>query len=246
MNTYRQMSAFYDYLQRASLPQAAQLLYHTLMLVNNICGWEREFKRTNQSLAGLMRMNEKTLIQARLDLKNAGLIDFKAAKKKGEVTTYSIIRLYENEIMGVNKTVQNTPNSTVELTPQHTPQSTGQSTDINIYKDKDITTTATIYARASTLYQQEFGLITGTIAQKLNDDVDCFGINWVENAIKVSSMRGRRTYVYLKSVLDGWRSDGYTPDSEPWEKGDGSNGKPISKATAKVRNQAANYSEYDR
>lgn len=94
MNYIRQLNAFFDYLQRNSLSQSEQLLYHTLLMVNNSCGWIENFGRTNQSLAGIMGVSINTLLKARNQLQQKGLISFKKGKKS-EVTRYSIRQLYQ-------------------------------------------------------------------------------------------------------------------------------------------------------
>ena len=69
----------------------AQLLFHTLLMINNRCFWDEWFFRTNNSLCGLMNIGEKALINARNELKQYELIDFVTSKKRGQSTKYSIL-----------------------------------------------------------------------------------------------------------------------------------------------------------
>lgn len=69
----------------------AQLLFHTLLMINNRCFWDEWFFRTNNSLCGLMNIGEKALINARNELKQYELIDFVTSKKRGQSTRYSIL-----------------------------------------------------------------------------------------------------------------------------------------------------------
>lgn len=98
MNYIKQLNAYYDWLQSNSLSSSAQLLYHTLLMVNNRCGWTEQFQRTNQSLCGVMGIDEKTLIKARNMLKQSNLIEFIPSKKKGEPTKYQILKLYGENV----------------------------------------------------------------------------------------------------------------------------------------------------
>jgi hypothetical protein len=111
-------------------------------MINNKCGWVDWFQRTNQSLSGLLGINEKTLISARNTLKQLGLIDFVAGTKRTSSTRYQIIKLYvegeENTSrenlqppqLGVNFTPNVTPQYTSNITPKTTPQPT------DLYKHK--------------------------------------------------------------------------------------------------------------
>lgn len=85
------LNQFYELLQQDRLTPNAQLLYYTLLQIDNKCGWAQWFKRTNVSLCGLMGMGEKALMTARNELKQRGLIDFVTSKKRGESTKYSIL-----------------------------------------------------------------------------------------------------------------------------------------------------------
>ena len=100
MNYIEQLNYFYDLLQGNRLSNNAQLLYHTLLMINNKCSWIEWFQRTNISLCSLTGMGEKALINARNELKQINLIDFITSKKRGECTKYKICT--------VQKQVQNT------------------------------------------------------------------------------------------------------------------------------------------
>lgn len=93
MNYIKQLNALYDWLQSNRLSSSAQLLYHTLLMINNKCGWTEWFERTNQAICGLIGIDEKTLIRARNELKQKGLIDFVSGRKKGDITKYRIINI---------------------------------------------------------------------------------------------------------------------------------------------------------
>lgn len=85
------LNGFYEFLQADRLTPNAQLLYYTLLQIDNKCGWAPWFKRTNVSLCGLMGVGEKALMTARNELKQRGLIDFITSKKRGDSTRYSVL-----------------------------------------------------------------------------------------------------------------------------------------------------------
>ncbi len=93
MNYIEQLNHFYDLLQCNYISNNAQLLYHTLLMINNKCSWIEWFQRTNISLCGLLGISENTLKKARNELKQYNLIDFQQATKKGQITKYKIIKV---------------------------------------------------------------------------------------------------------------------------------------------------------
>lgn len=99
----------------------AQLLFHTLLMINNRCVWEQWFSRTNVSLSERMGISEKAFIRARNELKQLGLIDFISSKKRGTCTKYCILYNTNDSIKEVQKKYKG---STKEV----------QKADINRYK----------------------------------------------------------------------------------------------------------------
>lgn len=85
------LNSFYDLIQCNQVSANAQLLYYTLLQINNKCSWMDWFQRTNVSLCGIMNMGEKAMMNARNELKQLGLIAFETSKKRGECTKYSIL-----------------------------------------------------------------------------------------------------------------------------------------------------------
>ncbi|MEA4963986.1 helix-turn-helix domain-containing protein [Lutispora sp.] len=122
---YKHMHALYDWLQKNCLGKSAQLLYYTLMLINNKCGWSEWFQRTNRSICGLIGFDEKTLQSARNELKQKGLIDFNPGKKKGDVTKYKILPLYTGIIPAYS------PVQTPAESPAYSPVETPDINNIN-------------------------------------------------------------------------------------------------------------------
>lgn len=87
------LNRFYDLLQRSQVSNNAQLLYYTLLQIDNKCSWSDWFSRTNISLCGMMGISENAMKRSRAELKQMGLIDFKPSKRRGESTQYHICDL---------------------------------------------------------------------------------------------------------------------------------------------------------
>lgn len=85
------LNGFHDLLMRSQVSKNGQLLYHTLLMINNKSSWSDWFQRTNVSLYAMMGMSEKGLIEARKELKELGIIDYIPSRKKGQVTKYSVL-----------------------------------------------------------------------------------------------------------------------------------------------------------
>lgn len=120
--TYLDMlNEFYDFCECNTVSANAQLVFHTLLAINNKCVWEEWFSRTNVSLSGRMGISEKAFIRARNELKQLGLIDFVSSKKRGTCTKYCI--LY-NTKEGTKEVQKKYKGSTKEV----------QKADINRYK----------------------------------------------------------------------------------------------------------------
>lgn len=67
-----------------------QLLYHTLLMINNACFWTEWFYRTDEQLTGVLKIGISAMKTARNGLKQKGAIDFKSSKIRGTCTQYRI------------------------------------------------------------------------------------------------------------------------------------------------------------
>lgn len=132
MNYLELLNAFYERVQCSQVSNNGQLLYHTLLMINNKSSWSDWFSRTNVSISSMMHISEKAFINARSELKQLGLIDFVPSKKRGECTKYRI--LYPTKYSTKEGTNASTKGGTKEV--QTTVQSAVQSAGINKLKQK--------------------------------------------------------------------------------------------------------------
>ena len=54
-----------------------------------------------------------------------------------------------------------------------------------------------------------YGTLNKTLLDKLLVDVKIYSIEWVIKAIEIGNKRGKRTYSYLKGILENWKTEGY-------------------------------------
>jgi len=82
--------------------------------------------------------------------------------------------------------------------------SNGTDTDT----DTELTTTTAPAQNVFTVYQNEIGVITSHIAEKLKADIDDFTESWVIDAIKVASAKQARNLPYVEAILKRWKTEG--------------------------------------
>lgn len=131
------LNGFHDLLMRSQVSKNGQLLYHTLLMINNKSSWSDWFQRTNVSLYAMMGMSEKGLIEARKELKELGIIDYIPSRKKGQVTKYSVLHC---KIYGSKYSLNDSENDSLSDS-QNAVETTGETTDIKRLKTKTKTKT---------------------------------------------------------------------------------------------------------
>lgn len=131
------LNGFHDLLMRSQVSKNGQLLYHTLLMINNKSSWSDWFQRTNVSLYSMMGMSEKGLIEARKELKELGIIDYIPSKKKGQVTKYSLLHC---KIYGSKYSLNDSENDSLNDS-QKSVEMTAKTTDNKRLKTKTKTKT---------------------------------------------------------------------------------------------------------
>lgn len=53
-----------------------------------------------------------------------------------------------------------------------------------------------------------YGTLNKTLLDKLLADVEIYSIEWVTKAIEIGNQRSKRTYSYLKGILENWKTEG--------------------------------------
>jgi len=84
--------------------------------------------------------------------------------------------------------------------------------EINTKKiNKEVVEDATTSAdqEVFTLYQDNIHPITPLEAEKLADDIERYGNEWVIEAIKRSVLRNKRTLGYIEAILHNWETNGF-------------------------------------
>jgi len=90
------------------------------------------------------------------------------------------------------------------------------SNDSLVDKDKDIDKDIDIdldkekngYGHISTLFEREIAALTPQTFNIINEWIDSYSINWIEDAIKVAVENNARKPSYVTAVLENWKRDG--------------------------------------
>ena len=53
-----------------------------------------------------------------------------------------------------------------------------------------------------------YGTLNKTLLDKLLADVEIYSLEWLIKAIEIGNSRGKRTYSYLKGILENWKTEG--------------------------------------
>lgn len=77
--------------RRYRLSAASQALYYELVAIANEEGWPDTFKCSNGELCNNLSMTDKTLISARQELIQSGLVTYKSNKNKRAFSEYSLL-----------------------------------------------------------------------------------------------------------------------------------------------------------
>lgn len=97
MNYLLEIQAFERKMRRVPLSRDAQLLWYKLMQFANLLWWPETFNVDNKRLMEMSRIGSKhTLIDARNELVEAGLISFTPGKK-GTPSSYQLISVADQE-----------------------------------------------------------------------------------------------------------------------------------------------------
>jgi len=78
--------------RRYHLSAATQALYHELVAICNEEGWVDTFECSNDELCSSLKITEKSLIDYRVNLIQAGLVYYKSGKSKKSIGVYSFIK----------------------------------------------------------------------------------------------------------------------------------------------------------
>lgn len=82
------------------------MMYFHLLDVSNRLGWKNPFKQSNQRIASVLGVTEKTIQTARKHLEEALLIQYKHGDGRKYVSTYTLLRITESDQENTSEKVE--------------------------------------------------------------------------------------------------------------------------------------------
>ena len=232
-----------------NLSATAQALYLRLILIDNGLGWPERFYASNSRLMTEAGINsEKTLITARNQLIQMGLVEYRKGTAKGKASTYKLKIIPTTGVTTVGTTVASAGVSTVGTTVASAGVSTVGTTVASAgvsgaymtdqYRQEKTRQEKTIAAAATRAREGDSALaevvrvfegnihpLGGDIeSDTLIDLVDDYSAPWVIAAVKEAVIYNARSMGYMKAVLERWKRDGFkTPRKGVKQHGAGRN-----------------------
>ncbi|MBD8013859.1 DnaD domain protein [Planococcus wigleyi] len=195
MNYIKLLNSFYDRLETNPLSTSAIALWHALVHVNNKAGWCKEFSVAISVLRVKSGLSEKSVTNARNELKQKGYLDFRS-RKGNQSALYQLIDLsvtvtYKLADSTSDKGSDNASGNGSALLNEKKPNEMKQD-------DKEPAP-----LNAFQFFEQEgFGTLSSFIADQLGDLIDSYGEEKLLAAMKETVLNGARNLKYVKAVLN--------------------------------------------
>ena len=125
-------------------------------------------------------------------------------------------------------TSEDMPND-VRVTSDGHPQDTRRKSSVNVAQrsvtqnSAEQTTEAPppgggdpVFAQVCGVYEQNMGLLTKIISDKLSDDIATYSAPWVTDAIGIAVTAEKRNLSYVEGILRKWKHEGRTNGKKPY------------------------------
>ena len=81
--------------------------------------------------------------------------------------------------------------------------------EIETELEKEIENKKDICRQLSSVWTNNgYGTLNKTLLDKLLADVEIYSLEWLIKAIEIGNQRSKRTYSYLKGILENWKTEG--------------------------------------
>lgn len=200
MNYIKQLNAFFELLIANPLSANAQCLYFNLLNINNKCNWLEEFTVANSTLMAFTSLNKQPLYRARNELIQKKFIKFKKGINQNQSGKYQIISIV---------TAGDTAHDTASDTPNDTPNDTAGDTNNKLNKTKLKETKQIAVGEITKCYEENIGMITPATAEELLDYLESMDYQLIIKAIKLATIRNKRSTAYICGILNAWKRKGY-------------------------------------
>ena len=238
-----------------NLSATAQALYLRLILIDNGLGWPERFYASNSRLMTEAGINsEKTLITARNQLIQMGLVEYRKGTAKGKASTYKLKIIPTTGVTTAGTTVASagvtTAGTTVASAGVSGAYMTDQYRQEKTRQEKTIAAAATraregdsALAEVVRVFEENIHPLGGDIeSDTLIDLVDDYSAPWVIAAVKEAVIYNARSMGYMKAVLERWKRDGFKAP----RKGVKQHGTGRNDSCAAIEERYSDFAEADR
>eukprot|EP00130_Batrachochytrium_dendrobatidis_P008459 XP_006683334.1 hypothetical protein BATDEDRAFT_28862 [Batrachochytrium dendrobatidis JAM81] len=213
MNYIKQLNAFKDYLALNELPSKAILLWHTLMLINNMVGWKRRFNASNALVNQYGGLSKQRLSEAREILVSCGLVHYERGAN-GRAPVYEMVLLDGSQNKTGVSNLQVPPLYPDQLADQKSDQVQDQLPDQSRtilkqkHKQKQKRRRGEPAPIPLTFYDQNFSTLKPAARDVIISWCEKSGDEIVLEAMQIAVMHGGRTLKYIEKILKEWSRAG--------------------------------------
>lgn len=102
------------------------------------------------------------------------------------------------------------PSSVTSNVTETQSNETEREEERDIDKEEDKKEIETICRQLSSVWTSNgYGTLNKTLLDKLLADVEIYSLEWLIKAIEIGNQRSKRTYSYLRGILENWKTEGY-------------------------------------
>lgn len=208
MNYIKLINAFYDRLETNSLSASAIALWHALVHINNKAGWQREFSVAASVLCVKTGLSERTITNARNDLKIKGFIDFKS-RKGNKSAIYILVDLSANisdkssDKYSLSANIADSVSNNVSCnTSDSVSDNVSALNKLNKTKQNNKEDANNTRVNPFAFYEQErFGFLSGYTSERIGYLIDEYGEENVLAAMQEAVIYEKRNLKYVEAIL---------------------------------------------
>ncbi|MFC7061047.1 DnaD domain protein [Halobacillus seohaensis] len=199
MNYLKEIIAFQDEVELNELSASASLLWYKLMHFNNKTGWKKEFTVPTSAVLVKSGLSESSFLRARKELEAKGYITFEAGTRN-QAPTYHMISQVKEQLA----------DATVEELTEEVKEGVKEETEV-LFKRKEKRrkeTTAGDRMQPHTFYEQNIGMLTPFMAEKITDWCERLSDELVMEAMKIAGRHNKLFFTYCEGILKRWEKAG--------------------------------------
>lgn len=211
LNFHADKNLFMDWLMLNEMTSGEIVLWHTLMTIGNRLGRKTIFNAPTSTVISQTGLSKQGVMNARKKLFCRGFIKYENGKKN-KAPIYEMIPL--KEVIQQNLYSDENQALTLNLTQDLTHHLTDPTTqNLTIHKDKREKERrrggrGREENQLFKTYEENIGKLTPLIQEELLKWISIFDEVIVEEAIRITVMKGGRTFSYAEKILQQWKNAG--------------------------------------